>query len=200
MRPDASFPPNCRSNLDRLARLLLVVSLAGCGDPCRTESEQTEVVMTKAREAKVDLYLPARWEKAQELVRRAESACREGREADELHRQARKEAGEAISEARAMEGVLRQEALNARYAAGMAIEEAHVRSLRIMKHPEDPRARDFLSRLKDLDRRQAELQSDLDRGDYLGVRARAARIREEAVALEAGTPPPAPGGPRSPGE
>src|SRR5215467_15193499 len=110
MREEASPPPSFISTPSRLAWLLLLLSLAACGDPCRIDREKTEEVMKRARAAKVDAYLPERWKQAQDLIRRAESACGEGglrrvfnhpsREADELFRQAREGAGRAVTEAR----------------------------------------------------------------------------------------------------
>jgi hypothetical protein len=186
----------------------LAALLISCGAPCGTENRRTEESLAKARTARADIYAPAAYAKAAGMAGTADAECR-GQErrffpmrsfsrALELHAGARQAAERAENEARINQGMIRQEALNARYLAIQSVEDARAAIARARKAKgsgvEDlaegwTRLRDALS----------EVQRRIDRSDPLSARDLAERIARESSLLQGaansrarGLPAPAP--------
>ena len=167
----------------------------GCANPCAREGERVEKALASAREGRADLYAPEALKEASELRDRAKDECsrqsasfflfRSYRPAQALFNGASQKAAAALAQSRTGEGLARQEALNARYDAGMAVNEALIalRRARQMKH--DPLAEALLGRLDGLRLALGELQKRIDSKEYLAARDLGSKIREAAIRLEA---------------
>lgn len=174
-------------------------ALAACASPCREYQERTGAALSGARNAGAEVFAPGLWAGAQKLAEQAEGECRRQESrfpplrsfqaAGEIHGRAREEAERARAAAVTNRGILRQEALNARYRAGMMLEAAR---LAVGKPaPGSPAG----GRIGEVERLQRELES-IDRvlaaGDFASARERSEAVGREAVRLEAlahgGTP------------
>jgi len=166
----------------------------GCGNPCATQGEKVEGELRRARAARADLFARQSLQQAEDAFKQARDECRRQsavlypfrtyRKAQALFDASLQRAEAALAQARAAEGMAKQEALNSRYEAGMAVSEAVVSLRRAADMKGDPLARALLDRLDGLRAALAELQKRMDAGEYLSARELGTRIREEAVRLQ----------------
>jgi hypothetical protein len=166
----------------------------GCGNPCATQGEKVEEALRRARAARADLYAPEPLRQAADSFKRAQDECRRQsstfypfrtyRNAQASFDVAQQKAEGALAQARVGEGLAKQEALNSRYEAGMAVNETVVALRRAADRKGDPLARALLDRLDGLRAALAELQRRIDAGEYLSARELGGKIREEAVRLQ----------------
>jgi uncharacterized protein YicC (UPF0701 family) len=166
----------------------------GCGNPCATQAAKVEGALRLARQARADLYAPEPLQQATVSLRRAQEECslqastfyalRTYRKAQTLYDTALQRSESALALARAGEGLAKQEALNSRYEAGMAVNEALISLRRAREMKGNPTAQDLVGRLDGLRAALEELQKQIDAGEYLPARELGMRIREEAVRLE----------------
>jgi hypothetical protein len=183
------------------ARPVLVILLAGallpalgCGNPCTTEESKVEGALRRAREAHADLYAPEPLQQATDSLHRALAECRlqsstfypfrTYRNAEALFKTALEKAESSLALAREGEGLAKQEALNSRYDAGMAVNEALLSLRRAREMKGDASAQALVGRLDGLRAALGELQKRIDAGEYLPARELGRKIREEAVRLE----------------
>jgi hypothetical protein len=174
---------------------ILLVSALSCSDPCKSWKARVEGTLNDARRSQASLYAPAAFSRAMELAAKAERECRVQRSrfllsrsyevTERLYASAASEGLNAVREAGMNRGVARQEALNARYSAGAAVDEARIALLRATQAAGDPAAHAFLERLERLRQALGKLQERIDGADYLAAREIGLRIREEAIRLEA---------------
>lgn len=187
----------------RRSRLLIPALLSGaflvpalsCSDPCMSWKARLTETLEDARRSQAPVYAPAAFARAMELASKAERECRVQRSrfllsrsyqlAGRLYASARNEGLNSEQEARMNRGIARQEALNARYSAGAAVDEARIALLRARKAAGDPFALSLLERLDRLQQALGILQARIDGADYLAAREMGLRIREEAIRLEA---------------
>ena len=178
--------------------LLLAAALglaAGCRDRCTAESQQTQARLKAARTAGADAYASEVLSRAADLFAKAEQECRKQRSrfflarsyslAADLYVQSREEAEKAIREARTNQGIARQEALNARYSATQAVEEARTSLVRAQKTRGEGAVLDLLDGLQRLRQGLADLQKRIDGGEFLAARDLGARIIQDSVRLQA---------------
>ncbi|MCI0569082.1 MAG: hypothetical protein L0Z52_12985 [Acidobacteria bacterium] len=185
--------PAAKSALGILATCALFAPL-GCGNPCATQDVKVEGAIRGARAARADLYAPEPLQQAVDSLRRARQECRlqasnfyplrSYRDAQALFNTALQKAEEAVAQAKVREGMARQEALNSRYEAGMAVNEALVSLRRAREFKGDPTSQALLGRLDGLRAALGELQRRIDAGEYLPARELGSKIREEAVRLQ----------------
>src|SRR5262249_44090310 len=117
-----------------VALLAVCLTPAGCANPCAGEGKRVEEALALARERQADLYAPEAMKEATASLERARQECRKQssrflllrsyRPAQALFETALRQAEKAASRSGTLEGLARQEALNARYEAGMAVSEA----------------------------------------------------------------------------
>ena len=186
----------------------LAASLLSCGETCAPENRRTEESLAKARTARADIYAPAAYAKAAGLAGRAEAECR-GQErrffplrafsrALGLHAEARQAAERAENEARISQGMVRQEALNARFVAIQSVEDARAAIARARK-ANGSGVEELEEEWTRLHEALAEVQRRIDRSDPLAARELAERIARESSLLQGaanrrarGLPAPAP--------
>jgi len=186
----------------------LAALLISCAAPCGTEKRRTEESLAKARAARADIYAPAAYGKAAGMAGTADAECR-GQErrffpvrsfsrALELHAGARQAAERAENEARINQGMVRQEALNARYRAIQAVEDARAAIARARK-AKGSGVEDLAEGWTRLHGALAEVGRRIDRSDPLAARDLAERIAQESSLLKGaanrrarGLPAPAP--------
>jgi hypothetical protein len=151
--------------------------------------------MVKARAAKADSYAEEAYGKAAELAAQADTECREqdkrisplrsySRSRD-LHRQARAQAEESVRQSRLNQGMVRQEALNSRFLAIQAVEDARTAIVRAGKEKGEGAIEDLAGSLEGLRRAKSEMESRLAQGDYLAARDLGTRIVTESTQLQA---------------
>jgi hypothetical protein len=167
----------------------------GCGNPCATQGAKVEGAVRRAQEARADLYAPEALRQATDSLRRAQQECRlqassfypfrTYRNAQALLDTALQKAEGALAQCRASEALARQEALNSRYEAGMAVNEAVVSLRKAREMKGNAMAQALLGRLVGLRAALGELQRRIDAGEYLPARELGGKIREEAVRLQA---------------
>ncbi len=177
-----------------LSSTLLAFTLS-CSDPCVPWKARVAGTLGEARRLQAPLYAPSAFGRAVELAAQAEAECRLQRsrsllsrsyeQAEHLYASARKEGLDSEREAKLNVGIARQEALNARYSAGAAVDDARIALLRAQKAVGNPLAHSLLERLDRLRQGLGKLQERIEGGDYLAAREMGVRIREEAVRLEA---------------
>jgi hypothetical protein len=168
---------------------------AGCGNPCLKGKARTDEALRKAREAQAETLAPETLAKASEAAARSEGECRTQssrfllfrsyRLAEELTSEALRQAESAGEQARARNGLLRQEALNARYTAGMTVSDALIALRRARDMKGDARTQSLLGRLDALRLALTDLQRSIDAGKYLEARELGDKIRAEALKLQA---------------
>ena len=186
----------------------LAASLLSCGVTCGPENRRTEESLAKARIARADIYAPAAYAKATGLAGRADAECR-GQErrffpmrsfsrALGLHAEARQAAERAENEARINQGMVRQEALNARFVAIQSVEDARAAIARARK-AKGSGVEDLMEGWTRLHEALEEVQRRIDRSDPLSARELAERIARESSLLQGaanrrarGLPAPAP--------
>ena len=186
-----------RSGAQPALAILLTCALfleLGCGNPCTTEGAKVEGAVRRAQEAHADLYAPEALQRATDSLRQAQQECRRQasrfypfrsyRNAQALFNTALQAAEGTLSQAKAGAALARQEALNSRYEAGMAVNEAIVSLRRAREMKGNSTAQALMGRLDGLRAALAELQRRIDAGEYLPARELGARIREEAVRLQ----------------
>ena len=172
----------------------LVPALLSCNGPCGQERERTRESLGKARAARAGIYSPDTFAKAAGLADEADTECR-GQEkrflplrsysrALGLHAEARRVAEKAAKEGSINEGMVRQEALNARYVAVQSVEEARASISRARKAKGDSAAGDLMEGWTLLRRALTEVQGRIDRGDYLSARDLGERIARESSRLQ----------------
>ena len=170
-----------------------LIGALGCGNPCEAEKESVRRSFEQAGSAHAGLYAPQEFERAKGAVKAFEAEC--GRQQSRFllfrsYRAAQSAANEArlLSEAaaergRTGEGLVRQEALNARYEAGMAISDVVVALQRARGLTPNPAAQALTGRLNALRAALIEMQKLLEGGRLLEAREKAVQIREEAIRL-----------------
>ena len=186
-----------RSGAQPALGILLTCALfleLGCGNPCTTEVAKVEGAVRRAQEARADLYAPEALRRATDSLQQAQQECRHQasrfypfrsyRNAQALFNTALQEAEGTLSQARASAALARQEALNSRYEAGMAVNEAIVSLRRAREMKGNSSAQALMGRLEGLRAALRELQRRIDAGEYLPARELGGRIREEAVRLQ----------------
>lgn len=195
-RPPIGSPDVRRPGWSTLAVVLFPLLLCpSCADPCGNEREETGRVLDLARETRADGYAAEVFTRARTLAERADAECRGQKsrpflsrsygKARELHGQARAEAEKAAREATFNQGVARQEALNSRHRAGQAVDTARTAIDRARRVRGSRAVEDLLDSLGRLQQALAEVQSRIDRGDFLGARDLGERVGTESVRLEA---------------
>jgi len=167
----------------------------GCGNPCIDGRPRTEAALSSAREARADLYALRELRQAEESSRQADEECRRQRShlavfrsyrlAEALFDGAQRGAEGAREKAKIGQGLARQEAFNARYIAGMAVNEALVALRRAKEMKGNAWARVMVGRLDGLRLALGELQKRIDAEDYLAARELGEKIQAEAVRLQA---------------
>ena len=172
-----------------------MIPALSCSDPCVSWKARVAAALEDARRSQAPLYAPTRFARATELASKAERECRvqqsrfflsrSYKPAKRLYAAALNESLNSVREAGMDRGIARQEALNARYSAGAAVDDARIALLRARKAAGDPAALALLERLDRLRQALAKLQGRIDAADYLAAREMGLRIREEAVRLEA---------------
>ena len=194
-----------RSGLRLVVHGLLLMGALGCGNPCETEKENVRKKLDEARSVHADLYAPLDFERARSGVATYEEECGRQRGRFILFRSYRR-AQSAVNEAKRLseiatergktgEGLMRQEALNARYEAGMAVNDVIIALQRARGMSGNPAADALVARLDALRAALVEMQRTLERGSLPEAREKAVKIREEAIRLLAeanGGAPPAP--------
>jgi len=175
-----------------LSGACLVVT--GCGNPCATQGARVEGALRRAREVRADLYAPEPLKQAAEALKQAQDECRlqsstffpfrTYRGAQALFDTALQRSEAAVAQAGVGKGLAKQEALNSRYEAGMAVNEALLSLRRAREMKGDPTAQAMAGRLDGLRAALGELQRRIDAGQYLAARELGGRIREEAVHLQ----------------
>jgi hypothetical protein len=193
----ATLAPSWRARVPiRVAVLAAFLAPAfSCADPCISWKARWVKTLEDARRSQAPLYAPATFTRALELASKAERECglqrsrfflsRSYKVAERLFASARQEGLDSVREGRMKQGIARQEALNARYSAGNAVNDARIALLRAEKFTGDPAAQALLERLDRLRQAFGKLQERIDRSDYLAAREMGLRIQEEAVRLEA---------------
>ena len=185
---------------------LLLVSALGCGNPCDTEKEGVRKSLDEARSVRADLYAAPDFERARAAAGSYEQECgrqrarfvflRSYRGAQSAANEAKRLAEIATEKGKVGEGLMRQEALNARYEAGMAINEVMIALQRARGMGGNPAADALLARLAALRASLVEMQRTLQRGGLPEAREQAVQIRAEAIRLLAeanrSAPPAAP--------
>ncbi len=183
----------------------LLIGALGCGNPCEIESETVHKSLEQARSMHADLYAPQEFERARSAAGAYEQECgrqrarfvlfRSYRRAQEAANEAKRLSEAATERGKTGEGLMRQEALNARYEAGMAVNEVIIALRRERGLQGTPRSDALLARLEGLRADLVEMQRMLDRGGLPEAREKAVKIREQAVQLLAeangGAPAPA---------
>jgi hypothetical protein len=182
-----------RSGLRLVAPGLLLVGALGCGNPCETEAEGVHKGLEEARSVHADRYAPQDFERAKSAVGRYEEECgrqrgrfvlfRSYRGAQSAANDAKRLSEIATERGKVGEGLMRQEALNARYEAGMAVNDVIVALQRARGMNGNPAAAALLARLDALRAALVEMQRTLDRGGLPEAREKAVQIREEAIRL-----------------
>jgi hypothetical protein len=167
----------------------------GCANPCQGEGAKVEEALTKARAQKADEYASAAYGRASASLKLAQEECakqearfflfRSYRPAQALFNTALQEAEAVASQSGTVQGMARQEALNARYEAGMAVNEAVVSLGRAREMQGQPVAQELVGRLDALKAGLVALEGKIDAGDYLPARDLAFKIRDEAIRLQA---------------
>ena len=181
----------------RTLGILVVLALcveAGCANPCATQADKVESVLRKAREAHADLYAADTYTKALSAQRQALEECksqadtfmlfRSYRTAQALFNEAAESSERALAQAGAGAARARQEALNSRYEAGMAVSDALLAAQRLKALKGDTEAGDLMGRILGLQKAMGLLQQKIDASDYLAARELGSRIREEAIRLQ----------------
>ncbi|HEU5181822.1 MAG TPA: hypothetical protein VFW45_13625 [Candidatus Polarisedimenticolia bacterium] len=182
-----------RSGLRLVPIGFLLMGALGCGNPCDNESESVHKSLEQARSVHADLYAPQEFERARSAAGAYEQECgrqrnrfvlfRSYRRAQEAANEAKRLSDAATERGKAGEGLMRQEVLNARYEAGMAVNEAVIALRRERGLHGDPRSDALLARLDGLRAELVEMQRMLDRGGLPEAREKAVRIREQAIQL-----------------
>jgi len=172
-----------------------LLSAVGCGNPCLKGRAKTDQALREAREAQAPSLAPEAMARAVELAESAERECvaqssrwffaRSFRQAEELSSEALREAEGARERARARGGLLRQEALNSRYTAGMAVSDVIIALRRAREMKGNARAQALLGRLEGLRLALADLQREIDAARYSEASQLGERIRSEALRLQA---------------
>jgi len=188
----------------------LALGLLSCGRPCSEERDRTRESLSKARSAGAGVYASSAYAMAAGLADKADAECR-GQErrflpmrsysrALEMHSEARRAAEKAAREGSINEGLARQEALNSRYVAVEAVENARASIVRARKAKGGAAGGNLMDRWDELRRALSEVQNRIDRADYLSARDLGDRIARESVRIQAAAnrgdldlPPPAPG-------
>ena len=188
MRP---FAP---AGLASLAALLVIGQMA-CAGQCAGQAQRTTAILEKARKAHAGIYAPESFERGVRLAGEADRQCREEEErfflfrshgsSGKLHEAARGEARQALQEGKINEGMVRPEAMNARYTAIQSVEAAKGSLVRALKTRGDSAVADLTDSLRRLQEALAGLQARLDRGDYLSARDLGDRIVSESTRLQA---------------
>jgi len=177
--------------------MLLILALcgeAGCANPCVSEKDKAEATLRKARESRAEIYAPEAYGQAATSLRQAQDECRNQattflplrsyRVATALFNEALQRSERALAQAAAGEARARQEALNSRYEAGMAVSDALLAVQRLKTLKGSPGSEDLLGRVAGLQHAMEFLQHKIDAGDYLEARELGGRIREEAIRLQ----------------
>ena len=189
-------PPRCpRLLIPALLSGAFLVPALSCSDLCMSWKVRVAGTLDDARRSQAPLYAPTAFARATELASKAEQECRVQRSrfflsrsyelAERLYTSARDAGLDSEREARMNRGIARQEALNARYSAGAAVDDARIALLRARNAAGDPAAHSLLERLDRLRQALGKLQVRIDGADYLAAREMGLRIREEAVRVEA---------------
>ena len=186
-----------------LRRTLAIVTtcalfpVLGCGNPCLDgkAKARTDEALRAARAAQAQILAPDALARAVEAAERSERECRiQGsrwllfrsyRQAEELSSEALRQAEGAREQARARNGLLRQEALNSRYTAGMAVSEALIALRRAREMKGDTRVQALLGRLDALRLALTDQQREIDAGRYLEASELGEKIHGEALKLQA---------------
>jgi len=207
--PPTRAPLRCRFPGGALVAAL-ALGLLSCGSPCGKERDRTRESLSKAVSARADVYAPDTYAKAADLADKAEAECR-GQERRFLpmrsysralgaHSEARRAAEKAAKEGSLNEGLARQEALNSRYVAIESVENARACVVRARKARGGAAGGNLMDRWSRLHRALTEMQTRIDRADYLSARDLGERIVRESVRIQAAAnrgdldaPPPAPG-------
>jgi hypothetical protein len=178
-----------------LAFAVLLVGQTACAGQCAREARRTTAMLEKARKAHAGVYAPESFEKGVRLAGEADRQCGEEEKrfflfrshasSGKLYEEARGEARQALKEGKINEGMVRQEAMNARYVAIQSVEVAKGSLARTLKARGDPAIADLTDSLKRLQEALAALQARLDRGDYLSARDLGDRIVSESTRLQA---------------
>ena len=179
------------------AGILLGLALCaqwGCANPCVSQADKVEALLRKARQAHADLYASDAYGKALRAQRQAQEECRSQaatfmlfrsyRVAQALLNEASERSERVLAQAAGGEARARQEALNSRYEAGMAVNDALLATQRLKALKGDSRIGDLLGRVMGLQSAMGVLQQKIDAGDYLGAREMGVRIRTEAIRLQ----------------
>jgi hypothetical protein len=182
----------------RTGLLAVAVFLAGqiaCAGQCAREAQRTAVILEEAKRAQAGVYAPESFEKGIRLAGEADQQCREEEKrfflfrshasSGKLHEEARGEARHALREGKINQGMARQEAMNARYAAIQSVEAAKGSVARTLKAKGAAGVADLADSLRRLQEALAALQARLDRGDYLAARDLGDRIISESTRLQA---------------
>jgi hypothetical protein len=172
--------------------LLLTI---GCANPCAREGARVETALTHARGERADLYAPQPLGQASAMLDQAKEECarqssrfvlfRSYRPAEALFAGALQKAETALAQSRTGQALAKQEALNARYEAGMAVNDALVALRRAYEMKHDPIAQALVGRLNGLRLALGDLQKRINAGEYLPARDLGVKIRDESVRLEA---------------
>jgi hypothetical protein len=170
-------------------------TLLACASPCREYDGQTGSALARARDSGAEVFAPARWAGARKLADQATAECRRQesrlpglrsfRPAEELHAKAREEAERARAEAVTNQGILRQEALNARYRAGMMLAEAKLSLGARSGRPDSGAPGELQAELEKLEGELQSIDLALRAGDFSGARDRSEEVSREAVRLQA---------------
>jgi len=169
----------------------------GCANPCKGEGAKVEATLAKARAQRADQYDSEAYGRALASLQLAQEECRKQqarfvlfrsyRPAQALFNTALQQAEAVLLQAGTLQGMAKQEALNARYEAGMAVNEAVVSLGRARDMKGQPVARELVGRLDALNAALVAVQGKIDAGDYLPARDLAFKIRDEAIRLQADT-------------
>jgi hypothetical protein len=191
----------------RLAVACAVLSGAcGCGNPCEAEKGSVRESLAKAQSAHAGLYAPQDFDRAKSAAAAFEAECarqtsrfflfRSYRGAQSAANDAKRLAAGAAERGKTGEGLMRQEALNVRYEAGMAISDVVVALRRARGLKGNPEADALLGRLASLQGALVEMQKLIEGGSLPEAREKGLRIREDAIRLLAEANHATPGAPK----
>lgn len=183
----------------RLSLVLLAGALASpalsCADPCAEEARRTASDLRAARSPDVALYAGAELARAESEAAQADSICRRRRSrwlpfrvppsARDLHARSRESAREAARKAGSRKRLVKQEALNGRFAAVQAVERVRASVERARRRLGEERTSDLTARLGRLREVIGEVDRLLETEDFLRAREGSIRVQEETVRLEA---------------